>query len=200
MRLAIAVPALDTGPTAFAFALARMYAEARASLPMVTLAEGAGFVHQARENLLHEVIELWGATHVLWLDTDMTFPPDTALRLLQHDVDVVAANYETRRPPIRPTARRDGHCVYSNEATGLEAVDHVGMGAFLMKSSVVVGLPRPRFWYSTPTETEDVYFCRLLRAAGRTIYIDHDLSQEVGHVGQHVYRTTPAPMVSASNG
>ena len=192
MRLAIAVPALDIGPTAFAFALARLYAEARASLAMVTLAAGAGFVHHARENLLHEVIELWGATHVLWLDTDMTFPSDTALRLLQHDVDVVAANYDTRRAPQRPTARRAGQCVYSHAATGLEPVDHVGMGVFLMKASVVVGLPRPRFWYSTPTETEDVYFCRLLRAAGHTIYIDHDLSKEVGHVGQHVYRSAPA--------
>jgi hypothetical protein len=193
------VPALDIGPTAFAFALARMYAEARASLPAVTLAEGAGFVHHAREHLLHEVIELWGATHVLWLDTDMTFPPDTAARLLQHDVDVVAANYETRRPPVRPTARRAGQCVSSVESSGLEAVDHVGMGVFLMRASVVVGLPRPRFWYSTPTETEDVYFCRLLRAAGRTIYVDHDLSKSVGHIGQHIYRPAGAPAVSAAH-
>jgi hypothetical protein len=43
------------------------------------------FVHQAREKLLHDVVELWGATHVLWLDADMTFPPDAALRLLAHD-------------------------------------------------------------------------------------------------------------------
>lgn len=191
MRLAIAVPALDVGPTAFAFALARMYAETRAVVPVVTLAEGAGFVHHARENLLHEVVELWGATHVLWLDTDMVFPPDTAVRLLRHNLEIVAANYTTRRAPIRPTAKRHGQPVTSEGARGLEEVEHVGMGVFLMHAAVVAGLPRPRFWYSTPTETEDVYFCKLVRAAGHRIYVDHDLSHEVGHVGQQTHRMTP---------
>jgi hypothetical protein len=195
VRLAIAVPARDTVPALFANDLARMYAATCASVPLVTLAMMIGtFVHQARETLLHDMVNLWGATHVLWLDADMTFPPDTALRLLEHDADIVAANYVTRVAPSRPTARRDGQCVSSFDATGLEAVDHVGMGVFLMKASVVASLPSPRFWYSTPTETEDVYFCRLLRAAGHTIYVDHDLSKEVGHVGTHTYRESLNPI------
>lgn len=189
MKLAIAVPAHDTVPALFANDLARLYATTRDAVPVCTLAMMVGtFVHHAREKLLHDVTELWGATHVLWLDADMVFPADAALRLLKHDVDVVAANYVTRVPPSRPTARRDGQCISSAEATGLEAVDHVGMGVFLMKTALVRDIPRPRFWYSTPTETEDVFFCNLLRSAGRTIYIDHDLSKQVGHVGTHTYR------------
>jgi hypothetical protein len=189
VRLAIAVPAHDTVPALFANDLARLYAATCAAVPIVTLATMIGtFVHHAREKLLHDVVELWGATHVLWLDADMTFPPDAALRLLAHDVDVVAANYVARVPPYRPTARRDGQHVSSADATGLEGVDHVGMGVFLMRASVVANIPSPRFWYSTPTETEDVYFCRQLRAAGHTIYIDHDLSKHVGHVGLQAYR------------
>lgn len=199
MRLAIAVPALSNVPAVFANDLALLYAETRAALPMVTLATMVGtFVHQAREKLLHDVIALWGATHILWLDADMTFPPDTALRLLAHDRDVVAANYVTRVSPSRPTAKRDGQCVSSIDATGLEAVDHVGMGVFLMKASVVADIPSPRFWYSTPTETEDVYFCRLLGAAGHTILIDHDLSRDVGHVGQYTYREARVHEASVS--
>jgi hypothetical protein len=34
---------------------------------------------------------------------------------------------------------------------------------------------------------EDFYFFRSLRAAGFKIYVDHDLSAEVGHVGQRIY-------------
>lgn len=193
VRLAIAVPAHDTVPALFANDLARLYAATCAAVPIVTLATMIGtFVHHAREKLLHDVVEFWGATHVLWLDADMTFPPNTALRLLAHDVDVVAANYVARVPPYRPTARRDGQHVSSIDATGLEEVDHVGMGVFLMKTAPVATLPRPRFWYSTPTETEDVYFCRLLRAAGHTIYIDHDVSKTVGHVGHQTFRETLA--------
>lgn len=189
MRLAIAVPANDHVSAIFANDLALMYAETRASVPAVTLATMVGtFVHQARERLLDDVVNLWGATHVLWLDSDMTFPADAALRLLKHDVDVVAANYVTRVPPSRPTAVRDGQFISSRNATGLEEVDAVGMGVFLMRADVVDLMPRPRFWYSTPTETEDVYFCRLLRKAGHKILIDHDLSKQVGHVGTHTYR------------
>lgn len=195
MRLAIAVPARDSAPTPWAFDLARLYAATCAALPSVTLAGEVGtFVHHAREKLLHDVVQVWGATHVLWLDTDMTFPPDAALRLLAHDVDVVAANYRARAGSHRPTAMRDGQPVSSGDRHGLEEVDHVGMGVFLMKASAVVGLPRPRFWYASPTETEDVYFCHLLRQAGRTIWVDHDLSHGVGHIGPHVYRMESAPM------
>lgn len=200
MKLAIAVPALSHVSAVFANDLARMYAETRASVPVVTLAMMIGtFVHQAREKLLHDVMELWGATHILWLDADMTFPPDTALRLLKHDRDVVAANYVTRVPPSRPTAVRDGRFISSHDAHGLEDVDHVGMGVFLMRAAVVANLPRPRFWYveAEPHVTEDVFFCRLLRAAGHRIAIDHDLSKEVGHVGQYTYRSH-APGVLAN--
>lgn len=169
-----------------------LYAETCKALPSVTLAMMVGtFVHQAREKLLHDLITIWGATHILWLDADMTFPKDAALRLLAHGKEVVAANYVTRVPPSRPTAKRDGQSVHSHDAAGLESVDHVGMGVFLISTSIVPDLPRPRFWYSTETETEDVYFCRLLKAAGHDIWIDHDLSKEVGHVGQHTYREQP---------
>jgi hypothetical protein len=195
MRLAIAVPALSNVPALFANDLAMLYAETSRALPSVTLAMMVGtFVHQAREKLLHDVTELWGATHILWLDADMTFPKDAALRLIAHDKEVVAANYVTRVAPNRPTARKDGQCVSSVTAPSgqivpwLETVDHVGMGVFLMKTSIVKDLPRPRFWYSTETETEDVYFCNLLRKAGHEIWIDHDLSRSVGHVGQYTYR------------
>lgn len=196
MRLAVAVPALTNVPAVFANDLAMLYADTRAALPQVTLAMMVGtFVHHAREKLLHDLVELWGATHILWLDADMTFPRDTALRLLAHDKAIVAANYLTRVPPSRPTAVRDGQFVSSRDAQGLEDVDHVGMGVFLMRTSVVAGLPRPRFAYDGPTITEDVYFCRLLRKAGHDIYIDHDLSKNVGHVGQHTYRETPTAVM-----
>lgn len=195
MKLAIAVPALDNVSAYFANDLALLYGETRSVIPQVTLAMMVGtFVHQAREKLLHDVTELWGATHILWLDADMTFPRDAALRLLKHDRPVVAANYVTRRAPSRPVARRDGQRISSLDGVGLEAVDHVGMGVFLMKTSVLEGLPRPRFWYSTETETEDVYFCNLLRKAGHDIWIDHALSREVGHIGSRPFREVATPV------
>lgn len=192
MKLAIAVPALDHVSAYFANDLAQLYAATCAAIPQVTLAMMVGtFVHQAREKLLHDMVEIWEATHILWLDADMRFPANTALRLLRHDKEIVAANYVSRTARPRPTAMRNGKPVSSTNAYGLELVDHVGMGVFLMHTSVNQDLPRPRFWYSTMTETEDVYFCNLLRKYGHEIWIDHDLSKEVGHMGQYLYREQP---------
>ena len=39
--------------------------------------------------------------------------------------------------------------------------------------------PRPEHGYCT----EDVTFCNKVRAAGNQIWIDHDLSREIRHVG-----------------
>jgi hypothetical protein len=56
------------------------------------------------------------------------------------------------------------------------------MGVFLMRTSVVPEHPEPALLVLDATETEDVYFCPAPEA-GHTIYIDHDLSKSVGHVG-----------------
>jgi hypothetical protein len=66
------------------------------------------------------------------------------------------------------------------------------MGAMLMRTDVVADLPRPWFRHGLNAQGgdigEDVGFCRALRAAGHMVYIDHDLSKQVGHIGQHTYR------------
>ena len=66
------------------------------------------------------------------------------------------------------------------------------MGALLMRTDVVADLPRPWFLHGINAHGgdvgEDVMFCRGLGRAGHTVYIDHDLSKQVGHIGQHTYR------------
>jgi hypothetical protein len=85
-------------------------------------------------------------------------------------------------------------------STGLEAVDAIGFGAVLMRTDIVSDLPRPWFRHGLNAQGgdigEDIMFCRSLRDAGHTIYIDHDLSKEIGHVGTHTYHTT-APVAVA---
>jgi len=40
---------------------------------------------------------------------------------------------------------------------------------------------------ATGYEPEDFYFCKKLRANGVSVYVDHDVSQEVAHVGDFEY-------------
>src|SRR4051794_24776807 len=65
--------------------------------------------HTAR-NLLTQAALKTPATHLLWIDADMSFPRDALLRLLAHRLPIVAGLYWNRRgalfpPPLRPQPR-----------------------------------------------------------------------------------------------
>jgi hypothetical protein len=183
-------------PAAFAVDLAQLYAYTRERGPWgsdVTVGFVAStYIHVGREWFLEAAIKQ-GATHVLWLDTDMSLPRETAVLLAMHDQPIVACNYLVRQASGLFTAYRDGQRVATTEtSTGLQAVEYVGMGAMLMRTDVVSGLVRPWFRHGLNDlggdVGEDVMFCRGLGAAGHTIYIDHDLSKQIGHIGQHTYQ------------
>lgn len=142
-----------------------------------------------------------GATHILWVDADMVFPADALIRLLKHKKPIVAANYSQRRAPCEPVAKQmDGkHWLYTDHmSTGLEAAIACGMGLMLTETGVFVGLPRP--WFDCGEVDivektgkpgligEDFWFCYAANAQlGVHPYIDHDLSKQVGHVGEYIY-------------
>lgn len=128
-----------------------------------------------------------GATHVLMIDSDMRFPPDTLERLLAHDVDIVGANYVARGGQENTARYSDGSYVPSTDRTGLEPVHVVGCGVVLIAARVFRALDPP--WFPTPWDeeseqhvSEDVWFCAQARKAGFQPYVDHDLSRQVKHV------------------
>jgi hypothetical protein len=195
MRLAIGGPTRDTVPAAFAVDVAQLYAYTRERGPWgtdVTIGWVAStYIHVGREWFLEASIKQ-GATHVMWLDSDMTVPRETAVLLAMHDRPVVALNYRVRQASGLWTACRDGLRVPTTPtSTGLEAVDYCGMGAMLMRTDVVAGLGRPWFRHGLNDlggdVGEDVMFCNGLRRAGFAIEMDHDLSKKVGHIGQYTY-------------
>jgi hypothetical protein len=131
----------------------------------------------------------------------MRFPPSTAARLLRHGLDVVGANYPRKGGECRPTAvALDG--VWMNRGVALEEARSIGFGVTLVSAIVLATLPKPWFdaqydeqgcWHS-----EDTNFCAKARAAGFHVYVDHELSHEVRHVGMHEF--TYAEMMEVSRG
>jgi hypothetical protein len=195
MRLVIGGPTRDTVPASFAFDLARLYYHTREHGPWESVTMGfiqSTYVHVGREAVLQGAIDRQ-ATHVLWLDTDMTFPPETAFWLAQHDKAIVGCNCVMRDPRLIFTAQAHGRRVETSaNSHGLESVDTVGLAVMLMRVDVVAALERPWFRHGRNAVGgdvgEDVMFCRALRDAGHEIFIDHDLSKEIGHIGQHTFR------------
>ena len=204
MLLAIGGPTRDTVPASFSVSTAHLFAYTRergqwgkdVSLDFVA----STYIHVGREWFLEAALKQ-GATHVFWLDTDMTMPRETIVLLASHDLPIGSCNYVVRQASGLFTASRDDTRVPTTESsTGLEAVDYVGMGAMLMRTDVALDIPRPWFRHGMNEQGgdigEDVVFCRALRQAGHTVYIDHDLSKEIGHVGTHTYRTPTAVEVA----
>ncbi len=166
------------------------------------------YVHSARQKLLVDALQ-GGATYMLFLDSDMRFPKDTLVRLLSHKKSMVGTNYPRRGVPADYVAikhsvkldeegnRIDGELLQTGpESTGLEEVEALGFGCVLVHHSVFRAMgqvhdPREKgpFWffeYEPEIMThvgEDVYFCRLARSVGTTIYVDHDLSKDIRHIG-----------------
>lgn len=147
----------------------------------------------SRNKLVAQAI-MDGATHILFLDSDMMFPPDLLNRLLAHNQPIVAVNYTRRTIPTVPTAyiEGEGPLYTEDEDSGLRSVTHCGMGAMLVRCEVFDGMPMPIFQFmprpgQLEAVGEDVIFCKLARDRGYNVLIDQDLSRQIGHIGQFVF-------------
>ena len=137
------------------------------------------------------------ADYLLWLDSDMRFPRETIGHLMLRDKPIVAANYATRRMPVKPVAMMDnngeiGRVYTAPDSEGLQPVDYIGMGVMMVKREVFEKVEAP--WFAIPYSTvgnhyigEDVFFCSKAREAGYEVLVDHDLSHQVKHIGTFEY-------------
>jgi hypothetical protein len=195
-KVTIALPSGDMMHTASALCLASMFARTVCASEdiIVTVHNRKGSVlSQSREEMVDIALET-NATHILFVDSDQTYPHDTLLRLLAHKVPVVAANVATKSMPPFPTARAEseiptGEPVYTfPQVTGLEKIWRIGTGVMLIATHIFQHLQKPWFPVVWDQELakyhgEDWSFCAAVQRAGFNIYLDHDLSKEVGHLG-----------------
>lgn len=121
---------------------------------------------------------------------DHVFPPETLLRLLAHDVDVVVPHCLKRTPPWPPVVYshqdEDGWYVAADlPLEGLTEVHAAGSAGMLIKKHVLDALEDP--WFRPAPDAaglnEDLYFCQKVREAGFTIYCDPAVA--IGHIALH---------------
>lgn len=146
-----------------------------------------------------------GCTHMLFLDADMTFPLSTIVDLVKRDRGVVAANCVNRAFPVTWIARGFADEVVSSDGKhGLEEVQSVGCAVMMIQRRVVARMQVPLFMMEWIPELkgfcgEDVYFCaKVQQEARESVWVDHDLSRRVGHVGRLCY--TPEMVGQAAPG
>lgn len=209
LKIAICLPTHDMVPAGFMYDLANLTGFTGMSLMADGIADIAlnmmsGTIIQAsREDLAQRAVEI-STTHMLWLDTDMKFPKDSLIRLLNRNKPIVGINYSVRKVPaefvayeslepdpdtlIRPRLR-----TIPGETTGLQKAAAIGFGLVLVQTPVLYDMPKPWFdfkWVGPGADWkgEDVHFCEQATEAGYDIWVDADLSARCAHIGQFQYR------------
>lgn len=157
--------------------------------------EGSGiaenYERMVRKYLADERIR-W--THFLSVEDDMIFAPECLHMLAKHRLPIVGANYSTNKgsPQRFTAAAKDYYLVTDENSTGLEEVQLLPQGLTLVAREVYETIPRPWFLMGYNPESgnyvyQDYYFSEQARKAGFTLYVDHDVSKRLYHIGRKAY-------------
>lgn len=196
MKIFIAVPCMEQVQALFAQCLAMLRRDADC---MVSFQVGS-LVYDARNKLANEAIRN-ECDYVFWVDSDMTFRPDTLIRMLKEvqekKIDFLAGLYFRRKPPystvmydkLEPLPDGSG-CTYTlleSIPEGTFEVGGVGLAGVLMSTDVLMSVAAKyggRMFDPVHGMGEDLAFCWKARQCGYKIFVDSGI--EFGHVGQAV--------------
>lgn len=126
-------------------------------------------------------------THLFIVDDDQMLPPDTLMRLLAHNLNIVSVNLLMRTPPFAPYIFRNPNekgvveqFELPNGNSPVIQVDACGAGGILIDVKVLLSMEPPWFSHDDTLKTYDLYFCKKARELGYKIHVD--LSCPSGHL------------------
>jgi hypothetical protein len=127
-----------------------------------------------------------GATHILFVDSDMVFNEDVLDRLLAHKKPIVGVQYNKREFPLKGVQE----ALDEPSETELYRAKHVGTGMLLIDLTVFPKLKGAWFNFGRDSQGalalgEDVWFCNTARDAGFDVWIDPTI--KMGHEGTYLY-------------
>jgi hypothetical protein len=209
----------------FASSLQRTSVELeRAGCPTIWLSNRLSNVRLARNELTAAFLTMPDLTHAMWIDADISWEPSDVLKLLAHDLDVVAGAYCKKAYPLELAMylATNELGLTRQKPSGLLEADFVGAGFMLVKREVYLRLiaacperatpqAAPGWWpalapwlydlYPDGIEAgevygEDVGFCRLWRSIGGEIWIDPSI--QLAHHGMHAFADDPMNLLIPS--
>lgn len=201
--LAIGLPTFEDVKAEFALSLAKMTAVlGHHGVEMVFCHSKATWVAHARNMIVTSALE-FGATHLLFIDSDISHPNYIFHRLHSWDKDIVCASYVKKKFPHETVGNAmpaHGDVPLTEKlvpTTGLHEFLGIPLGCALIKTEVFRRMKPPYFRYKIDEVKgtlggEDLLWCEDVRALGYKIWVDLALTMEIGHVGSHTYRPEAA--------
>ena len=153
---------------------------------------GSSLIYEAREAIADYSIQM-GSEYLLYLDSDMQFPDDMVLRMIEHlenhpDWGLVTGMAFRKVAPYQP-------CFYSKVDVceeeviletplkfpdyGVLKIEGCGMACCMIRTSAFKDLPKPWF-FPKPVLNEDLSFCLKLKENYVPMYVDTEI--DVGHI------------------
>lgn len=152
------------------------------------------YVDDNRNDLVADAKSL-GADYILFLDSDMVFPPWTLVKLLNDNQAIVGATY-AKRTGDHATICKDELCnpMDASKTSGVVQIKSMPLGCMLIHMPVFDRLKNPYFFKTYENGRplgEDYNFCRAAWPAGYCIFCDIGLSLDLAHLGIERFRIKP---------
>ncbi len=170
-------------------------------IPHKVLTNECALISANRNEMTASFLNVTNADFLLWVDSDISFPPYAVSRLMSYDLDIVGGVYFRKEREARPLIfdYHDGgfHTRYAVPRVGLFEVDGLGTGFMLIKRRVlerfnpdVVKAIGPPFGIGVDDKGkevgEDLAFCkRAKQTLGYKIWADPSIP--LMHVGKYAY-------------
>jgi hypothetical protein len=159
------------------------------------------YIHQNRENIVLEA-QKEKSTHLMFIDSDMIFPPHAISQLVSLDKPISGANYNHRDNTGKSVIRLDPtqHSanqlnIAKNTATITDPQKPfkclaLGTGFMLIQMWVFDKLPQPWFFFEPSSGPqgmigEDIWFCNLAKKHNIDIWCDPTIP--IDHIGVAYY-------------
>lgn len=203
-KIAVCVPSMDRVHADFMVSMMGLVGHTVTTAPVeMHLINHVNSVITDARNRLVTISKEWGADWLLWFDSDLTFPPETLVRLMSHNLDIVGATYSQRAHPYSVLGEFAGEPQSDLSGVSLVEANMMPGGLMLIKASVYDKIPGP--WYEDTYKPgtmdrigEDIDFCFKAKKAGIKIWCDLDLTDQVTHIGQVHVRTQLPGRVKAA--
>lgn len=187
-KVLIGLPALEMMKTKTAHALGCLLLESP-ELILDFLVIQSCDIASNRMWLAKQAVEK-GATHLLFIDSDMLFPPTALKTLLSRDKDIIGVEYHKRQFPLQTVTAYDPKVEKSE--TEPFRVGVAGTGLMLIKTAVFKNPKMNKNWFSFGRNAEgknvigeDGWFCNTAKEAGYNVWVDPTI--KVLHLGEYGY-------------
>lgn len=192
-KILIAVPCMDMVSARFAQSLSTLKKHGECSVSFLI----GSLIYDSRNKLAAMAVDN-EVDYILWLDSDMVFPPNTLDRMMkvldEHpEIDILSGLYFRRGHPFTPVLfsklEVNGDVMewegYEEIPDGLFEIAGCGFGGVLMRTDClldIAGKEGGGVWFTPMANAgEDCAFCIRARENGYKIYCDPTI--ELGHMG-----------------